>query len=69
MVSPLGRLSTARVLPAALEQEQAEAVGRGRSERRDGQRGDRNGSEAGTRQTAAGVLRVQGPQIRGREEP
>lgn len=69
LLSTLVRLSTERVLQEALEQEQAEAVGRGRYERRDGELGSRNGSEAGTLKTAEGVLRVQVPQIRGRDEP
>jgi transposase-like protein len=69
LLSALVRLSTERVVQEALEHEQAQALGRGRYERRDGVSGYRNGSEAGTRKTAEGVLRVQGPQIRGREEP
>ena len=68
-MSPLVRLSTERVIQEAVEQEQAVALGRERSERRDGQRGLRNGYEAGTVKTAAGVLRGEGPQIRGRQEP
>jgi len=69
LLSMLVRLATERVLQAALEQEQAVALGRERYERRDGQRGYRNGYEEGTMKTAEGVLRVQVPQIRGREEP
>jgi len=69
LLSRLVRLSTERVLQEALEQEQAETLGRGRDERREGVPGYRNGYEAGTLRTAAGVLGVQGPQIRGREEP
>jgi putative transposase len=69
LLSTLVRLSTERVLQEALEQEQAAALGRGRYERRDGELGSRNGYEAGTVKTAEGVLRVQVPQIRGREEP
>jgi putative transposase len=68
LLSTLVRLSTERVLQEALEQEQAEALGRGRYERREGQLGSRNGYENGTLKTAEGVLRVQVPQIRGREE-
>jgi len=63
------RLSTERVLQEALEQEQAQALGRGRYERREGELGYRNGYEAGTLKTAEGVLRVQVPQVRGREAP
>lgn len=63
------RLSTERVIQEAWAQEQAEALGRGRDERREGERGDRNGDEAGTLKTAAGVVRVEVPQLRGREEP
>lgn len=69
LLSALVRLSTERVLQEALEHEQAQALGRGRYERRDGVSGYRNGYEAGTLKTAEGVLRVQVPQIRGREEP
>jgi putative transposase len=68
-LSTLVRLSTERMVQEALEQEQAEVLGRERYERRDGQRGYRNGYEEGTLKTAEGVLRVQVPQIRGREEP
>jgi len=63
------RLSTERVGQAAVEDEQAVALGRARSDRREGQLGARTGSERGTLKTAAGVLRVPVPQIRGREEP
>jgi putative transposase len=69
LLSALVRLSTERVLQEALEHEQAQALGRGRYERRDGELGYRNGYEAGTLKTAEGVLRVQVPQIRGRAEP
>jgi transposase-like protein len=69
LLSALVRLSTERVLQEALEQEQAQALGRGRYERRDGGSGYRNGYETGTLKTAEGILRVQVPQIRGREEP
>jgi transposase-like protein len=69
LLSRLVRLSTERVLQEALEQEQAETLGRGRYERREGVPGYRNGYEAGTLRTAEGVLGVQVPQIRGREEP
>jgi len=63
------RLSTERVVPEALEREQAEVVGRGRSEPRRESPGQRNGDENGTLKTAEGVPRVKLPQIRGREEP
>jgi putative transposase len=69
LLSTLVHLSTERVLQEALEQEQAVALGRGRYERRDGVPGYRNGYETGTLKTAEGVLQVQVPQIRGREEP
>src|SRR5262249_39157284 len=69
LLSVLVRLSTERVLQEALEDEQAQALGRRRYERGDGERGSRNGYEAGTLKTAEGVLRVQVPQIRGRAEP
>jgi transposase-like protein len=69
LLSTLVRLSTERVLQEALEHEQAEALGRARYERREGELGYRNGYENGTLRTAEGVMRVQVPQIRGREEP
>jgi putative transposase len=69
LLSTLVRLSTERVLQEALEDEQATALGRERYERRNGALGYRNGYESGTLKTAEGVLRVQVPQIRGREEP
>src|SRR5882672_9934971 len=69
LLSALVRLSTERVLQEALEQEQAQALGRGRYERREGELGYRNGYEAGTLKTAEGVLRVPVPQVRGREAP
>jgi transposase-like protein len=69
LLSTLVRLSTERVLQEALEDEQAQALGRERYERREGQWGSRNGYERGMLKTAEGVLRVQVPQIRGREEP
>ena len=69
LLSTLVRLSTERVLQEALEDEQAMALGRERYERRDRTLGYRNGYESGTLKTAEGVVRVQVPQIRGREEP
>jgi len=69
LLSLLVRLSTERVLQEALEQEQAEALGRGRYVRREGTSGYRNAYESGTLKTAEGVLRVQVPQVRGREAP
>ena len=69
LLSSLVRLSTERVWQEALEEEQAAALGRGRYERREEERGYRNGYENGTLKTAEGVLRVEVPQIRGREEP
>jgi putative transposase len=68
LLSTLVRLSTERVLQEAWEEEQAQALGRGRYERGSNEPGYRNGYEAGTVKTAEGVLRVQVPQIRGREE-
>ena len=59
LLSTLVRLSTERVRQEALEDEQAQALGRGRYERRDEAQGDRNGYEAGTLKTAEGVLRVE----------
>ena len=69
LLSTLGRLSTERVLPEAVEEEQAAALGRGRYERGTSERGYRNGDENGTLKTAEGVVRVEAPQIRGRQEP
>src|SRR5215475_7783845 len=69
LLSTLVRLSPERVLQEALEDEQALALGRERYERREGQLGARNGYETGTLKTAEGVLRMQVPQIRGRQEP
>jgi putative transposase len=68
-LSTLVRLSTERVLQEALEQEQAETLGRARYERRAGSQGYRNGYEEGTLKTAEGVLRLKVPQISGRTEP
>jgi transposase-like protein len=69
LLSTVGRLCTERVRQETLEHEQAQALGRGRYERRDGVPGYRNGYEAGTLKTAEGVLRVQVPQLRGWEAP
>jgi putative transposase len=68
-LSALVRLSTERVLQEALEQEQAETLGRARYERRAGSQGYRNGYEDGTLKTAEGVVRLKVPQISGRAEP
>jgi putative transposase len=68
LLSALVRLSTERILQEALEQEQTEALGRARYERRAGSQGYRNGDENGTLKTAEGVLRLQVPQISGRPE-
>jgi hypothetical protein len=65
----LGPLSPERVRQEAVEHDQAQAVGRGREERREGELGYRTGEEAGARKTAAGVRRVPGPQMRGWEDP
>jgi putative transposase len=69
LLSTIVRLSTERILQEALEQEQAEALGRGRYEARGEKLGYRNGYEKGTLRTGEGVLRVKLPQIRGWEEP
>ena len=50
LLSTLVRLSTERVLQEALEQEQAEALGRGRYERREKERGIATATRAGTLQ-------------------
>jgi putative transposase len=68
-LSALVRLSTERVLQEAVEQEQAETLGRARYERRAGSQGYRNGYEDGTLKTAEGVVRLKVPQISGRAEP
>ena len=69
LLSTIVRLSTERILQEALENEQAEALGRGRYEARGEKLGYRNGYEKGTLKTAEGVFHVKLPQIRGREEP
>ena len=69
LLSTLVRLATERVLQDALEQDQAEALGRDRYERAAAARGYRNGYEPGTLKTAEGVLRLQLPQIRGQAAP
>jgi putative transposase len=69
LLSTLVRLSTERVLQEALEQEQAETLGRARYERQAGSQGYRNGYEDGTLKTAEGVVRLKVPQISGRSEP
>lgn len=69
LLSALVRLSTERVLQEALEQEQAESLGRSRYERQPAPQGYRNGSEAGTVKTAEGVCRLQLPQVRGLRDP
>jgi len=69
LLSALVRLSTERVLQEALEQEQAQTLGRARYERRAGSQGYRNGYEDGTLKTAEGVLRLKVPQISGRAAP
>lgn len=69
LLSTLVRLSTERVLQEALAEEQAQAWGRERYERRAREHGYRNGYENGTLKTAEGVLRVEVAQIRGREDP
>lgn len=69
LLSTIVRLSTERILQDALEQEQAEVLGRGRYETRGEKVGYRNGYEKGTLKTAEGIFQVKLPQIRGREEP
>jgi len=69
LLSTLVRLATERILQEALEQEQAEALGRGRYEARGEKLGYRNGYEKGTLKTAEGIFQVKLPQIREREEP
>ena len=69
LLSALVRLSTERILQEALEQEQAETLGRARYARRAGSQGYRNRYENGTLKTAEGVLRLKVPQISGRTEP
>ena len=70
LLSTIVRLSTERILQEALEQEQAEALGRGRYEARGKKQvGYCKGDEKGTLKTAEGRFQGQRPQIRGREEP
>jgi putative transposase len=69
-VGKLVRLAARLVLQEALEQEQADFIGRGRYERGEAPRhGYRNGYEAGSLKTAEGRLEVAVPQVRGTEEP
>jgi transposase-like protein len=56
-LSAFVRLSTARLLQEAREQEQAEALGRSRYARQPTAQGSRNGYEDGTVNTAEGVGR------------
>jgi transposase-like protein len=67
--SALIRLSTERVLQDTLEQEQTEALGRGRYERQETPQGSRHGYEEGAVKTAEGVVRWQLPPVRGLREP
>ncbi len=69
LLSTIVRLSTERILQEAVENEQAEALGRGRYEARGEKLGYRNGYEQGTLKTAEGIFQVKLPQIRGREDP
>jgi putative transposase len=57
------------VLQGPLEQEQTEALGRGRYERQEPPQGYRKGYEEGTVKTAEGILRLPRPQVRGLWEP
>src|SRR5579859_803130 len=70
---PLGklvRLAARLVLQEALEQEQADFIGRSRYERGEQPRhGYRNGYEPATLKTAEGQLEVAAPQVRGSQEP
>ena len=63
------RLSTERILQEAVEQEQAEALGRGRDESRGEKSGYRKGYETGPLKTGEGVFHVKVPQIRGQAAP
>jgi transposase-like protein len=69
LLSAFVRLATERGLQEALEQEQAEALGRSRYERQPTRQGYRNGSEDGTVKTAEGVFWLQLPPVRGLREP
>lgn len=70
---PLGklvRLAARLVLQEALEQEQADFIGRSRYERGEQPRhGYRNGYEPAALKTAEGQLAVAAPQVRGSQEP
>jgi hypothetical protein len=68
-LSTLVQLATERVRQETFEQEQVEVLGRSRSERRGAAGGYRNGDEDGTLKTAAGVLRVKVPPVRGMDTP
>ena len=65
----VGRLSSERLWHEAVEEGQAEALGRERYEWRGEPGGDRNGDPAGTLRTGEGGLRGKGPQIRGQAAP
>lgn len=70
IVSALAELGLRYVAQQALEQEQADHLGRDRYERRtDGARGWRNGYEDARLSTGEGAVRVRVPQVRGGEEP
>jgi hypothetical protein len=62
-------LAPARVLQEPCAQEQAAVGGRGCDARQATTRGSQHGDADGTRKTAAGVLRVQVPPVRGLEAP
>lgn len=74
LLAELARLGAQRLIQEALEQEQAEHVGRGRYERQGGA-GDgaprlyRNGYEPGRLLIGEGLVEVRRPQVRGGGEP
>ena len=65
----LVRLDARLVLQEALEQEQADFLGRSRYERTDQARGQRNGYAKAALKTAEGRLEVALPQVRGADQP
>jgi putative transposase len=69
-VSDLIKLAAQMIVQQALEQEVADVLGRGRYARREeSQQGLRNGYEPGRIRSAEGEIRVQVPQVRGRDNP
>lgn len=69
VLSALAELGVRYLAQQALEQEQADHLGRDRYERGEPERGYRNGYEAKRVRTAEGEVRLAVPQVRGAETP